>query len=336
MKLTIHKQSEGLEMSQPRSLRRSRLLRIIAVVLVVLVIAAVGGYLLLPRVQPLSLPALPAHLSVADLGLANWQDYRHPLPSNALSSPALPRSPQAVSGLALLEDAAGQSLIQQGQIEQGLAYMRAAAQADPDNLRYNNDYRLALRNHGQYTEEEAFFAQQVQHGKSDATEIGLALSYVDEMRACPKPPDGLVCQAQDSYHSIQILDDVIAHHPYNIIAHYARGLNDLYWPSLMGHLPQAQVDLEYTVALLRPLGSVSSAFPAQAYAALGDVFAKDSQIDKARNVWLNGKLVVPHASILGSRLDIPRSQLVNEENTNLRGLGVYVETDLAIFWQGGR
>ncbi len=341
MKLTIKGQVEERQaLPLPgRSPRRTHRRRAMVIVLSVLVlfVAAAGGYLVFhPRVQPLSLPALQAHLGIADLGLANWQDYQRPFPADPLSNPNLSRSPRANVALALLEDAAGQALIRQGQLDRGLAYMQAAAQAEPDNLRYTNDYRLALRDHGRYTEEETFFSHQAQLFKTPNTVISLALVYVDEMRACPKPPDGLVCQAQNSSHSISILDDVLAQHPYNIIARYARGLNHLYWPSLMGHLPKAQVDLQYAVALTQPLESISRAFTPQAYAALGDVFAKDGQIDTARNVWLNGETVAPGASILDSRLGIPQDQLVNEENNSLRGLGVYVDTDLTIFWKSGR
>jgi tetratricopeptide (TPR) repeat protein len=336
MKATVQNLEAVRAMQPSRFPRRSRrrLRLVIGLAVLVLLLLSTGGYLLLrPRVQPLSLPTLPAHLSVADLGLAGWQDYRLPLPKNALSDPALPSSPRVRSSIALLEDAAGQSLIRQGQLKRGLAYMQAAAQSDPDNLRYSNDYRLALRDHGLYTEEEVFFSQQAQRVRTATVAINLALAYVDEMRSCPRPPDGLVCQAQDSYRSISVLTGVLTQHPYNIIARYARGLNNLYWPTLMGHLPQAQVDLEYSVALLRPLGSISGAFAAQAYTALGDVFAKDGQIEKARNVWLNGMQVVPNSAILSSRLSIPQGQLVNQEDAQLRGLGVPVETDLSIFWQ---
>jgi len=171
---------------------------------------------------------------------------------------------------------------------------------------------------------------------SPNTLINFALAYVDQMRACPRPPDGLVCQAQNSWSSINTLNGVIAKYPYNIVARFARGLNNLYWPTLMGHLPQAQTDLLYVVALTRPLSSISQAFIPQAYTALGDVFAKDGKVEQARNVWLNGKIVVPDSSLLNARLSIPKDQLVNEENGPLRGLGVPVDTGLAIFWQPGR
>jgi len=339
MKLTIQGQAEErqtLPKRSPRLTRRRRAMVIVLSVLALLVVAT-GGYLVFrPRVQPLSLPALPAHLSAADLGLANWQDYQRPFPADPLNTPNLPRSPQANTTLALLEDAAGQVLIRQGQLERGLAYLQAAAQAEPDNLRYTNDYRVALRGYGRYGEEETFFSHEAQLVRTPNTAINLALVYVDEMRACPKPPDGLVCQAQDSSRSISVLDDILTRRPYDIVARYARGLNHLYWPSLMGHLPKAQVDLQYAVALTRHLGSISSAFIPLAYAALGDVFAKDGQIDAARNVWLNGKSVAPGASILDSRLGIPQDQLISEENGPLRGLGVYVDTDLTIFWKSGR
>jgi hypothetical protein len=147
-----------------------------------------------------------------------------------------------------------------------------------------------------------------------------------------------VCQAQLSNRSIDELNIVLTAQPYNIIARYARGLNHLYWPSLMGHLPRAQVDLQYAVALTKPLGLLGfgRAFIPQAYTALGDVFAKDGQVEPARNVWLNGLQVAPNAHLLESRLAIPQNQLVDDENGSLRGLGIPVDTDMAVFWQNER
>ncbi|HZO74542.1 MAG TPA: hypothetical protein VFB60_20225 [Ktedonobacteraceae bacterium] len=321
------------------SKRRSRLLLAVWLLLLMpmLLLLVSGVYLFLrPRVQALSLPRLPAHLTESDLGLANWHEYQQPLPPQPLSDPHLPATPQVDSSLALLEDAAGQALLTTGQVERGLAYLQAAAQSDPENLRYNNDYRVALRDHQRYTTEYTYFSQLAQHTHSPNVLIGLALTYVDQMRSCPTPPDGLVCQAQESSRSISILDTVLAAHPYNVVARFARGLNHLYWPNLMGHLPLAQVDLQYAVALSKLPSAMSSAFAPQAYMALGDVFAKDGQVEKARNVWLNGKAVVSDSSMLDSRLAIATNQLVNEENGPLRGLGVFVDTSLAIFWKTGR
>ncbi len=304
--------------------------------LAILVITAGGYALFRPRVRPLKMPAVPSQLSATDLGLVQWQGYQRPLPAHPLDNPSLPSPPQARPEIALLEDAAGQWLIQRGQLEHGFAYLKAAAEADPDNLRYSNDYRLALRDHQRYMEEENFFAPLAQKLKTPNASINLALTYVDEMRACPKPPDGLVCQAQYSSRSISTLNTVLEKNPYNIVARYARGLNNLYWPTLMGHLPKAQEDLQFAVALAQYQNAISTAFTPQAYTALGDVFAKDGKIDEARNVWLNGLNVAAQKSLLESRLSIPQEQLVSEEENHLRGLGVYVDTDIALFWQKGR
>jgi tetratricopeptide (TPR) repeat protein len=340
MKLVLPERLKNLSGSTAsRSRRVWRRAALIALLLLLLLLVAGGGYLLLrPRVQPLTLPLVPTHLSATDLGLTNWQGYQQPLPANPLANPALPSSPETKADLAPLEDAAGQALIQQGELNRGLAYLQAAVLSVPDNLRYANDYRLALRNHGQYSNEEVFFKQQVQALKTPNAHVNLALAYVDEMRSCPHPPDGLVCQAQLSNRSIDELNIVLSVQQYNIIARYARGLNHLYWPTLMGHLPRAQGDLQYAVALTKPLSSlgIGRAFIPQAYTALGDVFAKDSQTDAARNVWLNGLQVAPNAPILQSRLAIPQNQLVDDESGPLRGLGVPVDTDIALFWQNGR
>ncbi len=339
MKLTTTDQSPQVpDGRSTRVARRSRLRLIIWLLVPTLILLLTGGgYLLLrPQVQPLALPPLPAHLNAADLGLSNWQAYQRPLPAHPLDDPRLPASPQINPTLALLEDAAGQVLISSGQIERGLAYLHAAAQSDQENLRYSNDYSLALRDHKRYADELAYFEQLAQHDRSANVLIGFALSYVDQMRACPPPPDGLVCQAQDSSRSISVLNEVLGKNPYNVFARSARGLNHLYWPSLMGHLPQAQVDLQYVVALSVPLSAISQALTPSAYVALGDVFAKDGQIEQARNVWLNGKSVVADAAQLDQRLNIAPDQLVNQENGPLRGLGVSVDTDLTLFWKTGR
>jgi hypothetical protein len=302
-------------------------------------VGAVIAYLLLTMNQlaPLLLPKLPTNLSASQIGLAQWQEYQQPLPAHPLSNPLLPTTPQTTLSLALLEDAAGQAIIQQGNLTRGLAYLQAATLADPDNLRLSNDYRLALRNHELYSEEQTFFVALAQKEQTVNVNIEYALSYVDLMRSCPKPPDGLVCQAQDSYNSIALLNKILQQEPYNILAHYARGLNDLYWPSLMRHLPQAQQDLQYALALSRFQQKIGPAFVPQAYIALGDAFGKAGDTTTAHQVWLNGRKVVePQAqALLQQRLAIPQDQLVAQENQQLRGLGVYVDTDLSIFWRKG-
>lgn len=302
-----------------------------------MLIGATIAYILLNQVTPLALPALPANLTATQIGLAHWQEYQQPLPTDPQNNPLLPTTPQAKPDLALLEDAAGQILIQQGNLTRGLDYLKVAVLADPDNLRYSNDYRLALRDHQLYQDEQTFFTALAQKMQTPNTNIEYSLSYVDMMRSCSKPPDGLVCQAQDSYSSIAILNGVLQKEPYNIIARFARGLNDLYWPSLMGHLPQAQKDLEYAVALTRFQAKLGVAFVPQAYVALGDVFAKAGDNKTARNVWLNGLQAAAsqEQTLLQQRLAIPQDQLTAQENQQLRGLGVYVDTDLSLFWKKG-
>ncbi|GHO60001.1 hypothetical protein [Ktedonobacter robiniae] len=310
---------------------------LVAAILLVLVLLGGGMYwLLTPRIKPLALPHVPAHLTWADIGLEHWQDYQQPLPEHPLDNTALPAKPQVNKNLALLQDAAGQALIQQGQNNLGVEYMKAAVLAVPDNLRYANDLRLAWRDHQQYKEEEAFFSALNQKYPTINTQIALALSYVDEMRSCPNPPDGLVCQAQFSSRSISELSEILTNHPYNIVARYARGLNHLYWPTLMGHLSQSQEDLQFSVVLTQIQGAIGPSFLPQAYTALGDVFAKGGKVDVAQNVWENGLKVAPSSTMLQQRLAIAKESLVSEEENHLRGLGVYVDTDVAIFWQKGR
>jgi hypothetical protein len=317
--------------------RKSFKLWMIGVVACVLIlIGAFIAYSLLNQVPPLALPSVPANLSTNQIGLVDWQEYQQPLPTHPLNNPLLPSTPQVTARLALLNDAAGQAIIQQGDLTRGLTYLKAAVLADPNNLRYGNDYRLALRNHQLYQDEQAFFSVLAKKMQSPNVDIEYALSYVDLMRSCPKPPDGLVCQAQDSYSSISILNGVLQKNPYNIIALYARGLNHLYWPALMGHLPKAQQDLQYAVALTRIQKMIGPLFVPQAYVALGDVFAKANNTQTARNVWLNGLRATTsqNQTLLEQRLAIPQDQLNSQENQQLRGLGVYVD-DLSLFWRKG-
>lgn len=318
-----------------KSRARRRMPRWALVILAVftVLLAIGGGYLVfMPHVQLLSLPKLPKNLTMSDLGIENWQSYRQALPQQPLDNPQLPKTPVVDPKLAALQDAAGLALIEQNQLERGLAYLRAAVQSGPDNLRYGNDYRLALRDHRRFNDEEQLFDALYKEHNTLNVGIGLALSYVDQMRSCPKPPDGLVCQAQYSSRSISLLNALLEKHPYAVIARYARGLNHLYWPTLMGHLPTSQKDLEYAVALTAFMRTSSPAFIDDAYAALGDVFGKDRQVDSAINVWRNGLQVVPTSSLLQSRLDIPRDKVVDEMEGPIRGLGVYVDTDVVLFW----
>ena len=125
-----------------------------SLIFVILVLSGAGGYILfLPKVQPLSLPHLPTHLTMADLGLGDWQNYQQPFPTDPLHAPDLPTTPQINAQLAPLQNAAGLALIKQQQITHGLAYLQAAVISSPDNLRYANDYRIALRNQKLFDEE---------------------------------------------------------------------------------------------------------------------------------------------------------------------------------------
>jgi tetratricopeptide (TPR) repeat protein len=334
---TDTKTTEASRKSVTRRRKDHRIWMIGIVVCVLILLGAFIAYILLDQVPPLALPSVPAHLSASQIGLADWQEYQQLLPAHPLNDSSLPAASQVSSRLALLSDAAGQAFIQQGKLTQGLAYLKAAVLAEPANLRYGNDYRLALRDHQLYQNELDFFSGLAKKVQTPNVNIEYALSYVDLMRSCPKPPDGLVCQAQDSYSSISVLNAVLQKNPYNIIALYARGLNHLYWPSLMGHLPKAQQDLQYAVALTRFQKTIGPLFVPQAYVALGDVFAKANNIKEARNVWLNGlRAVTPSdQALLEQRLAIPQDQLNALENQQLRGLGVYVNTDLSLFWRKG-
>lgn len=321
----------------PKRKARRWVIGLIAGVLLVAIGVSITYYFINNQLTPLSLPTIPANLSASQIGLDQWQDYQQPLPAHPLDNPALPATPQVTPALALLEDSAGQTLIQQGDLTRGLAYLKAVAQAMPESLRFGNDYRLALRDHRLYQDEFTFFSALAKDNQNANIQIEYALTYVDQMRSCPKPPDGLVCQAQNSYSSINILNGILQKNPYNIIARYARGLNNLYWPTLMRHLPQSQEDLQYTVALTRVQEQFGPTFAAQAYVALGDVFGKAGQAEQARNVWLNGLKVVPSQwqGPLQQRLAIPQDQVNAQEDQQLRGLGVYVDTDVTVFWKKG-
>jgi hypothetical protein len=84
-----------------------KLIALSTIVVLVLLLFSFGGYLLLrPQVQPLQLPNVPAHLSMSDLGLADWQKYQQPDPKDPLLQPTLPATPQATPALAQLENAA--------------------------------------------------------------------------------------------------------------------------------------------------------------------------------------------------------------------------------------
>ena len=134
-----------------------------------------------------------------------------------------------------------------------VSHTKAAVQADPDNLRYSNYYQWRYATINSIDESNFFSALSKQRSIANIT-IEVALSYVDMMRSCSTPPDGLVCQAQILQTALLAYWIKCSRIIHIILLPTMHGLYHLYWPTLMGHLPKAQVDLQYAVALSKVSG----------------------------------------------------------------------------------
>lgn len=163
------------------------------------------------------------------------------------------------------------------------------------------------------------------HPAVDAIRINAALAYVDEL-----PGHSLYIQARLSTHSIQHVSAILERDSSNWLALYIRGLNNLYWPLWYRRTDRAIADLKRCVQLSEELPSAQrKPYMALAYIALGDTYARLSQVEEARAIWTEGASRYTSTQ-LQDRLRTPPAQL-HERIESIRSREVPIDTDLRVF-----
>ncbi|PWW03235.1 hypothetical protein DFQ01_107132 [Paenibacillus cellulosilyticus] len=165
-----------------------------------------------------------------------------------------------------------------------IAELKEKMEKAPDNLAYSNALRIQMREAGM-TEDYISYVQQLKPATPEL-QLQQALAYVDLLQ---DPDLGTASLGQISMRSISLLNEIINERPYDWFAHYARGLNNLYWPSGLQRTDKAIQDLGYCLAVAKQLeGQLDLAIWPLTYIAYGDALVKDGQVKKGIEVWKDG------------------------------------------------
>lgn len=211
--------------------------------------------------------------------------------------------------------------------------LKLAIGREPDNLAYSNELRLLMRDGGR-TNDYLSFLEELQ---TESREIKLqrALAYVDQLQ---DPDLGTASLGQLSTRSISLLNDVVDKAPYDWFAHYARGLNNLYWPSGLQRTDKAIQDLGYCLAVSKQLEtSIDLPLWPLIYEAYGDALVKNGQEKEGIAVWKEGSRKYPGAATLQRRAMMTEEEAHNEVRT-VRGIDEFRRpdpgiSDLSLVWK---
>ncbi|GAA4726627.1 hypothetical protein [Brevibacillus fulvus] len=213
-----------------------------------------------------------------------------------------------------------------------IGYLQAAVKADPDNMVYSNALRLKM---GQANQTEALIAW-LERQVPQTREIRLqkALAYVDMLQ---QKNVGTATLGKRSALSIRELDLILQTEPYDWTAHYARGLNNLYWPIGLERIDSAIQDLGFCVAAYELADNKTFAFWPLAYEAYGDALVKKGEASAGYAVWQDGYRKFPDSAELKKRVEAGEEGAI-ELVTAERGMDSFMRpkpelTDLSMIWE---
>ncbi len=207
-----------------------------------------------------------------------------------------------------------------GTAEPALKMFKTAMRKDPRNLAIANDFRMHvlrskrdwLRQHSDQNrmapkfphylvnEPMRTFESIYRVHKIREVKFQLAMSYIDNMLLFP----ALEIKAPASVQAVEVLTDIIeapsGDNQFYVPALYARGLNYLYrpfdleWPEKIKAAPDAaSADLAKCVAIGQKVGGGSTELKAELSLALGDAYAREGRLSKARSWWQIAKTMLP-------------------------------------------
>ncbi|MEM8931276.1 MAG: FG-GAP-like repeat-containing protein [Acidobacteriota bacterium] len=194
-----------------------------------------------------------------------------------------------------------------------------------------NDYRHLAAEHGAHDRAIDFLTARVADGTStrDAWRVELSLAYVDKIPSCGGLA-AIVCKGRNAQLGIDALDAVLAEQPDSWLAIYSRGMNHLHWPKALRHSADAARDLERAVSL-QAAADAPSDWHLRTWVALGQAYAKNGEVAKARDAWTRGLGVFPEAEELRTYLAITDDEAVREKVEDARSLEQPIDTDIRFY-----
>ena len=215
-----------------------------------------------------------------------------------------------------------------GELEKLLTEMEAALRGSFGGYQLASSYRSRCAAHDQHDRAVKFFQEIIAHAPShQRARLELACAFVDKIPTCGGMA-AIVSKGTLARKSLDQLDSYLATDPNSWIGHYTRGMNHLHWPRALQHSGDAAKDFVRCVAMQERAGQPKP-FHVRAYLSLGDAYAKNRQLDKARPAWRQGLKAFPNSIELKDRLAIKDDKQLLKFVETQRSLDRPIDTDLS-------
>ncbi|WP_128895412.1 tetratricopeptide repeat protein [Longirhabdus pacifica] len=210
-------------------------------------------------------------------------------------------------------------------------YLLHAVQHNPSHIGYSTALRMQMNAAGEG--EQLLEHLQQLDTSLPAVKLQIALVYVDYLQ---DPSLGTASLGQISFQSIETLNETLEQNPYDWMAHYARGINNLYWPVGLQRIDQSIQDLEFCVAIARAYEHKPTVLWPMAYTTLGDALVKKGEIEQGIQVWEEGLESYPQYEELQQR--VKQQDQALELVAATRGMEQFQRpsqdlTDISVIWK---
>jgi tetratricopeptide (TPR) repeat protein len=187
------------------------------------------------------------------------------------------------------------------QIEQ-LATLEKALEAQPDDLRAGNDYRMAIIKTNQYDRGLKFFEKLVaEHPDASNAHLNYGFEYVDKI-----PVAGSITQVILANNALGEFTKALELRR-SWIGYYTRGNSYLFWPRVFMRTKLGIDDLQEAMKIQK--AEPKRAYHVRTYIALGDGYWKADDTAQATSIWRAGLAEFPGNQALQARLAADPEQL---------------------------
>ena len=204
--------------------------------------------------------------------------------------------------------------------------LERALQAQPDDLKAGNDYRMAVIQSGQYDRAIALFGKLVAANPNASNlHLNYGFAYVDKI-----PAAGAITQVILANNALGEFSKSLEIKP-SWIGYYTRGNSYLFWPRIFNRTHLGVEDLQEALKMQK--SGPKQSYHVRVYIALGDGHWKMDDFDGATKMWRAGLDEFPDNALLKSRLasqgDALKAMIDDAYDSNKR-----VDTSLRDLWSG--
>lgn len=208
-----------------------------------------------------------------------------------------------------------------------LEALERALQAQPDDLKAGNDYRMAVVQVNQlkvYDRAIAFFEKLVTaNPNAPNAHLNYGFAYVDKI-----PAAGAITQVILANNALGEFTKSLELKP-SWIGYYTRGNSYLFWPRIFNRTHLGVADLQEAMKIQK--GGPKHFYYGRVYVALGDGYWKMDNVDEAGKTWRAGLSEFPDNAALKARLsaqgDALKTLIDDAYDSNKR-----VDTSLKDLW----